>query len=175
MKKIIVTLLFCICFFSCEKDDICSANSPTTAQLVIKFYNASNLIKRVTDLKIVADGSVVGLILNKSGVNNEKFLSNDTIVYVPLKTDVNLTKFKFILNSTSALSKTDEIQFNYSRKNEFVSRACGFKTIFDLNGTALQPFLLNNSNAPSGTWIQNIQLLVPIISNEKTTHIKIIF
>jgi hypothetical protein len=176
IKKIVVVLLCGIFLSACEKDDICDGATPTTSQLVLKFYSAGNVIKRVTDLKVIADGLTVGVVLNKSAADDTRFLSNDTIIYIPLKTDVNLTKFKFILNSTSTtLSKTDEIQFNYARENEFVSRACGFKTIFDLNGTPAQPFILNNSNASAGNWIQNIQLLQPIVDNERTTHIKITF
>lgn len=175
MKKLAILIVFCLCIAACEKDDICDGTTPTTSQLVIKFYNASNVPKKVTNLKIIADGMTLGVILDQTATGAAKFLSNDTIIYIPLKTDLNTTKYKFILNSTTALNKTDEIQFNYSRKNEFVSRACGFKTVFDLNGTALQPFIINNSNASSGNWIQSIQLLQPIIKNEKTIHIKIIF
>jgi hypothetical protein len=37
-----VLFLFTVCFSSCEKDDICDANTPTTPQLVIEFYDAVN-------------------------------------------------------------------------------------------------------------------------------------
>ncbi len=176
MKKILVVLLFCFCIFSCEKDDICDGSTPTTSQLVIKFYSAGNVAKRVSNLKITSGTDTLGIVFNKNATGNARYLSNDSIVYIPLKIDQDLTKFKFILNATNTVTKiTDEVQFNYSRNNEFVSRACGFKTIFDLNGTASQPFFINNSNASSGNWIQNIQILRPIINNEKITHVKIIF
>jgi hypothetical protein len=54
MKKIIL-LLFVIVysFSSCEKDDICDANTVTTARLVISFYDVTNsaILKNVTNLK----------------------------------------------------------------------------------------------------------------------------
>lgn len=177
MKKIIALVIFCAFIAACEKDDICDGTTPTTSQVVIKFYSAGNIIKRVTNLKITSGTDTLGVILNKSGISNARYLSNDTIVIIPLRTDQDITKFNFILNATNPITKkTDELQFNYSRTDEFVSRACGFKTVFDLNGKApLQPIVLNNSASPSGNWIQNFQILRPIINDEKTTHIKIIF
>jgi phage-related holin len=53
MKKIIL-LLFVIVysFSSCEKDDICDANTVTT-RLVISFYDVTNssILKNATNLK----------------------------------------------------------------------------------------------------------------------------
>ena len=56
MKKIIsLLLLFTFGLSSCEKDDICDANTPTTPRLVITFYDnaAPTTLKTVTNLKVV--------------------------------------------------------------------------------------------------------------------------
>mgnify|MGYP006353373257 FL=1 len=43
MKKTILLLLaVAFTFSSCEKDDICDANTPTTPRLVIGFYDFLN-------------------------------------------------------------------------------------------------------------------------------------
>jgi hypothetical protein len=51
----IILLLFVIVysFSSCEKDDICDANTVTTSRLVISFYDVTNsaILKNVTNLK----------------------------------------------------------------------------------------------------------------------------
>jgi hypothetical protein len=59
MKKILVLLLVVSVqlFSSCEKDDICDPNTPTTPRLIIDFYNIEDptKTKNVTDLAIVGE------------------------------------------------------------------------------------------------------------------------
>ena len=52
MKKIYLLFLIAITFSSCEKDDICDANTPTTPRLIIDFYDATNptALKNVINL-----------------------------------------------------------------------------------------------------------------------------
>ena len=181
MKKI-----FCVLFIigfvltSCEKDDICDPSTPTTPRLVIKFFDANNpsVTKRINNLKIVGDG--VSYINGVKRDDGSQFWANDSMVYIPLRINQDVSKFKFIrfagLDTIRATAKEDILEFNYSRRDEFVSRACGFKTIFDLNGGQADPFVLNNDeDATSGLWIKNIELVEPNITNENETHINVYF
>ena len=64
----------------------------------------------------------------------------------------------------------DVITFNYQRVDKYVSRACGFKTLFYLNVT--NPVVLT---ADGSNWIQNIVVTQPNIENENEVHVKIYF
>ncbi len=178
MKKsywITTAILFLVLSLSCEKDDICDPSTPTTPRLVIQFFDAANpaVAKAVGDLKIVGYNEDGTTVFNDS----QSFTVNDTIVGIPLRNVGNTTKFNFTLNSSdTVLKRTDTLQFNYSHNDIYVSRACGFKTIFDLNGTALSPFILNNDEANTiGNWITLFEITQPNINDENETHIKIYF
>ena len=151
MKKITLLLLvFCFSFSGCEKDDICDANTPTTPRMVIKFFDINNptVEKSVTNLKVIGEGMTDGVIFNASASGESKFLANTSKISIPLKTNAATTTFSFILNSGStnaALVNTDVIQFNYTTSEVYVSRACGFKTLFEMN--ANPPFV--HSDGPA--------------------------
>lgn len=175
MKKIITLIVVSFLIYSsssCEKDDICDANTPTTPRLIIDFYDITNpsAAKSVTNLAIVGNGMTQGILFN--GISK---------IQVPLKTDADNTKYSFILNygnANPALVYTDVLEFNYSRSTVFVSRACGYKTLFNLNNdTALaNAFVLNNDPAATeGVWIKNISVAKYNLETENETHLKIYF
>lgn len=173
MKKILLLLLvLASSFSSCEKDDICDPTTPTTPRLIIDFYDNDNRIntKNVTNLGIIGDGLDTGILF--TGVSK---------IQVPIKLTEDVTKYSFILNSKSTdpnLIYTDNITFNYSRKTVFVSRACGFKTLFNLNNDIAlpNPFVLNNNpKATFGNWIKDITIEKYNLETENETHIKIYF
>jgi Family of unknown function (DUF6452) len=166
MKKTL--LLFIICFLSnsCEKDDICDANTPTTPKLVIDFYDATtNTAKNVTNLTIYEFGNTAALTT----------FDNVSEIKIPLKTTANSVKYRFILNNTTpttAITNEDILEFNYTRENVFVSRACGYKTIYKLNAgtpTKTDPLAVPNY------WIQTLAVQTTSINNENEIHIKIKF
>lgn len=173
MKKIIVLLLIsCLSFSGCEKDDICDANTVTTPRLVITFYDYNNASaeKNVTNLSIFGDG------LEEPVTYNGSTLINGSTVSVPLKVDADVTTFHFILNygnANTALINEDIIQFNYSRENIFVSRACGFKSNFVLD--PITPFVHSDAATPDLKWMQVIYVNNSIITNENETHLAIYF
>mgnify|MGYP003410373598 CR=1 FL=1 len=162
---------------SCEKDDICDPSTPTTPRLVIKFYDFNNpsVLKRINTLKIVGDGmNDDNPVLNEQGTE----IWNDTIAYIPLRINQDSSKFRFIINANDTdLSNDieDILEFNYSRRDTYVSRACGFKTTFDLFGIPTKnPFVVNeNENVTSGLWIKNIEVEQPNVNDENETHISI--
>ncbi len=180
MKKIVALLLIVFSFTSssCEKDDICDANTPTTPRLVIDFYNRSNptIKKMVTNLKVIGDGKTDGVVFNPNATGEGQYLTSGSTISIPLKTDANSTKFTFILNSgdpNPALTDTDQLTFNYTRENIFVSRACGFKTVFTLD--PINPILQTAIPATKAKWMQAISVEKSNIANENETHIKVFF
>lgn len=167
MKKIplLFIYLLIITFSSCEKDDICDASTSTTPKLIIEFYDILNPIvkKNVTNLAVKEINTSSSLVFN--GTSKIK---------IPLKTNLDLTKYSLILNSTdTAIDNEDFLQFNYTRQNLFVSRACGFKTNFTLNPTT--PFIKTETSTPDGYWIQNVEIITSNITTENEIHVKIYF
>ncbi|MFV8326303.1 DUF6452 family protein [Flavobacterium sp. ZS1P14] len=179
MKKIILLVfVVALSFSSCEKDDICDANTPTTPRLVIGFYDYLNpsVLKNVTNLKVVGGGMTDGIIFNASATGDSKYLTNGSTISIPLKTNEDTTTYTFILNSGNAnpaLVNEDIIKFDYIRNNVFVSRACGFKTLFTLNTS--NPYTHTDAAIPDEKWIQYISVEKSNIDNENDTHIKIFF
>lgn len=179
MKKILAVLLLVSFFFaSCEKDDICDPSTSTTPRLVLQFYDKNNitLTRKTTNLKIIGDGANENYLPNPSG----GLTWNDTIVYLPLRINQDATKYKLILNvdeDVTTIERTDILEINYKRNDVYISRACGFKTEFNLFGDPLRdPFILNNTpDAVQGNWINNIQVIQSQINNENEAHIKIFF
>jgi len=173
MKKIIILVLaMAFTFSSCEKDDICDANTVTTPRLVISFYDITNssVLKDVTDLTIIGEGMTEGITYNSST------LVNGSTVSIPLKTDADATSFSFILNygnSDPSVVNQDELKFNYSRESIYVSRACGFKTVYTLDPTT--PYVHTDAAVADEKWIEYIAVKNSTIDNENETHLEIYF
>ena len=164
MKQLFLLLLLSVFFSSCEKDDICDTNTPTTPKIVIEFYDVANptTLKNVTNLGVIAPGFTSGF--GFTAISKIK---------VPLKTFEDSSVLYFIQNGSidpTTDDNLDEITFNYNRKTVFVSRACGYKTLFTLNST--NPITVTPD---SNNWIQSVVVIQPNIENENETHIKIYF
>ena len=178
MKKIIATLLLVSFFFaSCEKDDICDPSTETTPRLVLQFFDKNNISLKipVTNLKLIGDGMETG-VPNPSGSQ----VWNDTIVYVPLRVNEDSTKYTLILNADDgdiSNDVTDILEINYTRNDVYISRACGFKTEFNLFGDPLKsPFVLNNTpNVVTVNWINKIHVIQSSITDENEAHLNISF
>ncbi|MDN3673926.1 DUF6452 family protein [Flavobacterium branchiarum] len=179
MKKILfIIIVIAFTFSGCEKDDICDGNTPTTPRLVISFFDRTNSTpKNVTKLKVIGKGMTQGIVFNENAlVESDKYLTDGNTISIPLKTNEDTTTFRFILNANNTnldFVNEDVIQFNYTRQNIFVSRACGYKTIFTLNRN--NPLILTDSDNPEGLWMQGVYVEEPNIEFENETHIKIYF
>lgn len=169
MKKILlIVLLMTAVFSSCEKDDICDSNTGTTPRLVIAFYDVTNptLTKNVTNLALIGIGQTEPYAVY-NGVNK---------IQVPLDISEDLSQYQFVLNyanTNPALINTDNLQFNYTHSNVYVSRACGYKTVFALD--AATPFTKTDATTPDGFWMQNITVAQANILTENETHLTITF
>ena len=167
MKKIYLLLAIAFAFSSCEKDDICDANTSTTPRLIIQFYDSVNTteLKNVSNLQVTGVGLATPLAVF-NGVST---------IELPLKTDAATTKYSLILNSNSTTGTNNEdfLEFNYTSQPIFVSRACGFKSVFALNPT--NGVVQTNAAAPGESWILGMTIQTNTIETENETHIKIYF
>jgi hypothetical protein len=163
VHKLILLLWFLV---GCEKDDICTEDTPTTPRLIIEFYDSINtsVKKNVANLKVQGLGAQTELNFNL--VDH---------IEIPLKTTDNSAEFTFIINSTSNsnLTNQDNIRFNYTRNDIYISRACGFKTNFDLNlGNGVEQ---SNPDGDTEFWIDQIEIVKTKIETENEVHIKMYF
>ena len=174
-NNFIPLLVIAILLISCERDDICPGSTPTTPRLIIDMFDFTNQEN---------SKNVFGLVV--AGEDNEFVLPGFNIVttnklILPLKTDQNTTRYILIkeasINNNGTPDDTtddtyngniDTITINYERKEVYVSRACGYKTIFE-NVT------LNLDSSDTDPWILSQQPLNPnqSVENETTTHFNI--
>ncbi|MGV3696895.1 DUF6452 family protein [Flavobacterium sp.] len=180
MKKIIALLFIVMGLSGCEKDDICT--DETTPRLIVEFYDISNNanLKNVLDLKVKAEvlpgETDPGFIVFDPSLevdDPERYLFNGNKIELPLRINGATTKYRLILNSESANPDTDFLQFNYTAENVFVSRACGYKTIFTLNNA--DGVIKSDAGTPESFWITDFNILTTNIETENETHLKIYF
>jgi hypothetical protein len=172
MKRILALLLITICFSSCEKDDICAEE--TTPRLIMEFYDVTNptVKKNVTSLKVTGYKTDNYTLLTDS----LDTFSGVSKIELPLRITEDVTKYSLILNSTSTsiLPNEDLLQFKYTRQNVYVSRACGYKTIFTLNNSP-DGVIRTDNVIPESFWMQNINIQTTNINTENEVHIKVFF
>lgn len=162
--KIIIKICSAICILlilaSCERDDLCPEGTPVTPQLVIEFFDADNPTELLAprNLGIIEEGAETG------------FAVTGTTIFVPLRTNVDQTRFLFVLNSSDANDNNpeniDQLILDYNRTEDFISKACGFRVSY----SNLQEQIFAGDD---GFWIENIEVVNPIIENENETHIRI--
>jgi hypothetical protein len=162
--KLFLIILFTFTLSSCEKDDICAEGTPVTPRVIIEFYKFATptVLENVTNLGIIEPTLSTGFSF--TAVSK---------IQVPLKTTADITTLRFIQNGSDTDTTNDNIDvitFNYQRIDEYVSRACGFKTLFYFNET--NPMVLT---ADGNNWIQNIVVTQPNIESENEVHVKIYF
>lgn len=134
---VIPLLLIAALLISCERDDICPESTPTTPRLIIDFYDVS-----IQENSKNVFGLLVGGIGNEFVLPGFNVVTTDNLV-LPLKTDEDTTQYALIQDYSINDNGTpddpsDDIQegnqdiitIKYSREQVYVSRACGFKTIF---------------------------------------------
>lgn len=157
-KRFLILIIFTLALISgCEKDDICL--SPTTPKLILRFYDNANqtTLKSAARLSIWADG--------KDTISNYKSVSLDSVA-IPLNVNTSQTVYHLKTNSVDgniANNVTSTLTINYTTIEEYVSRSCGFKTIFN-----------NVTITSNNGWIQSfIPTSITTINNETSAHVKI--
>ena len=64
-------------------------------------------------------------------------------------------------------------KYSTIRNNVYISRACGYKTLFNLN--SLSGIVQTEPLTPDGTWIKNIVVVKPNLETENEVHVQIYF
>jgi hypothetical protein len=149
MRKIFTILFLGIVLISaCEKDDFCTKN-PITPNLVLRFYDTDNreTVKSVSSFYVWAEG--------KDTIFEN--VSTDSI-YIPLNSIATETVYNF-----SKGGVVNQFTIEYTTEEEYVSRSCGFKVIF------------NDVNfASDNTWIKDFTPeTLTTIDNQNTAHVQI--
>jgi len=140
---------------SCERDDLCPPDTPTTPQLIIDFLDS-------TDSE--SPKNVANLVVK--GIGNETILEGyaavtSASVVLPLKTTADQTQFRLyqngVIDDNGVVSGNDDlITINYTREEVYVSRACGYKTIF-------KNVTIQLDMTDSDRWIQ---VIAPVNTND---------
>ena len=134
-------------FSACEKDDFCLLDTTPNLIVVFKDKDHIELKKSVSNLTIWTQG--------KDSIIVQQSLDS---IAIPLDLNNDSTNY-FFANS----SATDEFTLKYSRTKEFVSRSCGYKTLFS-NLDLVKP---------TNEWISTYEIQNTSVENENTTHITI--
>ena len=161
-KLLFIFTVLSIGLSSCERDDICPENTPTTPRLVVQFFDINNpeIQKNINEL-----------VIQSVDTDNENFIEYDNVseIILPLKTNQNSTQFLMTINANSENESdinTDELIFNYARRNVYINRACGYKVEFlDFQVTQIEE---SNEDLE---WIKVTAVQQPNIDNENETHL----
>ena len=172
MRKVLTLFLLFILFNNCERDDICAESTPSTPTLVINFNDDQNVEdpKNVTQLlvELLDDNGVVINTVGSSSTTNEIFLPlriQDENETTPITTRYAITE-----RSTDAdNANTDIIEITYTTEFIYVSRACGFKSIFNLVTPSADAF--NIEPFDGSAWTTNFTVENFVIENTNEAHI----
>lgn len=161
--KVFFVLMLMLVNFGCERDEICLEE--ITPKLILRFYNENN----TNELK-----RVQGLIVNIEGIEGDYEDESITVftdsIAVPLRVTDNSTKI--ILNLSGDADQgiednRDTLSVIYSQEDIFISRACGYKTLYN----EAQAMLVDDQE----NWIKGIEIRKePLqIIDENRAHVKI--
>lgn len=192
MKNLKYLILFiALVFLDCERDDICAENTPTTPRLLVEFFDAADTDtpKTAVRLSVYAVNLVTdedtGLVMEPEEANDSTlvFDSNTDAIELPLiignEGEETITRYFFetdtnlrIDGDTSTDSNIDILEIKYTPDFIYVSRACGFKSVFTMLTVT------DNPGDDSVDWIQNTVLANTTetsitVENEDDTHVQI--
>ena len=159
MRKILLLLsIILLVNTSCEKDDFCLQN-PVTPNLVLRFYDETNreTIKTAQRLSVWAEG--------KDTITAYKSQNLDSIV-IPLNSLTTETIYHLKMNNDDGATsdnQTATFTIKYTPKEEYVSRSCGYKVIFN-----------NIDFSSNNTWIKAFTpATLTTIDNQNAAHVQI--
>lgn len=182
MKRLIILLSFitliAIIAWSCERDDICAEAVATTPHVIIRFYDIDN----PDNLKQVRQLEVDGLNEDNSLFSGTPIVSrsNTDSINLPLRfqeegNSETISRFQLERDAdyaddtdTTTTSNIDIITIKYTPEFIYVSRACGYKSIFYLDENEGI-----TRDADDDNWIDNFDIINFTIENENAAQINI--
>ena len=179
MKKTSLLLIMLIIIaigmtIGCERDDICPESTSTTPRVILELFDFANQEN---------SKNVIGLRVQ--GINNANVLAGYNVVstnklILPLRTDTTATQYKLHKEYTYSDNGTpndssddviggneDIITIKYTTELVFVSRACGYKTVFKNVSLTIVP--------DTNNWIKSRQSVTDnqSVEDETATHFNI--
>ena len=128
-------MFFLFFLLGCERDDICSENTPITPLLTVSFKNNNN----VESAKAVAGLQVKIIIDSVAGIEKivPTIAASASSISLPLPTKEETITYEFIKNSGSEAStgstveKRSKITLTYNiSEPKYINRACGYRVTF---------------------------------------------
>lgn len=165
MRKITVVILgLFLMLASCQSNDICTLDNPSTPGIIIKFYD----IERPGRTKAVKN-------LNATEIDADVYYFSepvsDTVIRLPLRTDQNTTTWNLFTEKTigdTIETKHSVLKINYIPEEIYISRACGYSIEF----LETEMELLNENSAEN--WIKALEFpRTNTIENEREPHLYI--
>ncbi|SDB32451.1 hypothetical protein SAMN03097699_0711 [Flavobacteriaceae bacterium MAR_2010_188] len=170
LKRLVALMSACflvIVTTNCERDDICPATTSTTPNVLFQFFDINNQ---------TASKVVNGLSVRAIGVDDYVLFNSDvSTASVPLNFEEEgvLRTIRFEVTKDSEFfaddqndetnPNTDIIKLTYTPEFVYVSRACGYKAIYN----DVQLTIENDGD----NWIFNYDILINNIENEDEPHI----
>ena len=157
-KNVLFILLITVLISACEKDDFCIKN-PITPNLVLRFYDTNDreTLKDVERLSIWAE--------NKDTITNYKSINIDSVA-IPLNSLATKTIYHLKMNNSDGSitnNQTATFTITYTTQEEYVSRSCGFKILF--NDVTFES---------DNTWITEFTPeILTTIDNQNAAHVQI--
>lgn len=158
MKKFLSILFLCfsalIIFNACEENDICV--DPKTPQLIIKFNNEKNPKEKMDSLFVSIKNSDNTYTPIVGGVGKDSIF-----ISLPLNktnhTTITISKRRVVYDYL------DIITINYDYRTEFVSKACGFKAVYNLLSI----------ESPTHNFIKSYKILKNEVTDQISAHIQL--
>ncbi len=149
MKNCIL-IVFLIALFSCQEDDVCVDGS--TPNLVVKLKNALDSSNYFIDTLLVTYKN------SENQTDTLRMIETDSF-QIPLRIDNGDIGFSFF--SSLSNNSQDSLAMHYTPSEEFVSKACGLKKIYE---NVSYQWIENVE-------IQNFEVLQPNITNSNEVHL----
>ncbi|QLG44135.1 DUF6452 family protein [Costertonia aggregata] len=172
MKKLryrIFFLLVVIAFSACEKDDICvDGDTPLLVIDFLDFEDTENETPKVVpSIRVIGVGKTPIPTFNDPPAQERTDLES---IVIPLDPTVTSVSFVFINDSADnddgvETGNLDTLTFNYTVKEKFVSRACGFIAIYEN-----LDFTLTGDDE---NWIGRVEIDTNLVEDQSRTHVKI--
>jgi len=157
VQNYILALVSLLILSSCEKDDICVENDSVYINLVFFSVEDGSTAKSVSGFSL--------LDLNGDIVQN---YDNTTVSAIALVLPTSETSYGLILQKRTevdglTINTNDTLNFSYTPKATYVSRACGYiRTYTDLS--------INSTR----NWINEVIVNTPEINSNNDEHVAIL-